>query len=466
MNCLQQKQIERLALGLSDDAVLAAHLNECTTCRTKMDSMQSLVRQLSEGHAQFDHGHEAAREQLLAILPSVRKPSEPVKPRNRIARWIGGYTMRQKIAFVGLATTILVGLFLVSQGWETKPLSAMEKMAEAVHKVKSCKCTQIVQEPEWRKEFLKPGEPPPRMEAVWTVYWLEPTSVRQEHSTFPQKRKSPVPEHTEIHSLGKPGILINHEYKNYSRLQPLNIGFGYTGCETLENLAKFSDKANKELGTKEINGKKVHGFEIDLHSMLGTGTRQIWIDTETNLPVLVHDDTKWPDNSEHSLIIKDIEYNIDMDPKLFAITPPEGYTDVTPKPLSVDEQVRRITLAMEKYAKIFEGTYPATHGNLLKATFGGVKAKLIPGESRRSIKPQVAKDADSIQLKVAIGFNEVSNILAHKPDPAYYGKTVTPKDTDKVLLRWKLDDGRYEVIFGDLRAETVTAERLRALEGK
>jgi hypothetical protein len=26
--------------------------------------------------------------------------------------------------------------------------------------------------------------------------------------------------------------------------------------------------------------------------------------------------------------------------------------------------------------------------------------------------------------------------------------------------------GRYEVIFGDLRAETVTAERLRALEAK
>jgi hypothetical protein len=47
---------------------------------------------------------------------------------------------------------------------------------------------------------------------------------------------------------------------------------------------------------------------------------------------------------------------------------------------------------------------------------------------------------------------------------AYYGKTVGPQDKDKVLLRWKLDDGRYEVIFGDLRAEAVTAERLRALE--
>ncbi len=27
-------------------------------------------------------------------------------------------------------------------------------------------------------------------------------------------------------------------------------------------------------------------------------------------------------------------------------------------------------------------------------------------------------------------------------------------------------DGRYEVLYGDLRAETVTAERLHTLEGK
>ena len=26
--------------------------------------------------------------------------------------------------------------------------------------------------------------------------------------------------------------------------------------------------------------------------------------------------------------------------------------------------------------------------------------------------------------------------------------------------------GRYQIVFGDLRAETVTAERLRAVEGK
>jgi hypothetical protein len=51
-----------------------------------------------------------------------------------------------------------------------------------------------------------------------------------------------------------------------------------------------------------------------------------------------------------------------------------------------------------------------------------------------------------------------------KKDPAYYGKTVTPKDADKVLMRWKVSDNEYRVIFGDLHAETVSAEKLAELE--
>ena len=64
------------------------------------------------------------------------------------------------------------------------------------------------------------------------------------------------------------------------------------------------------------------------------------------------------------------------------------------------------------------------------------------------------------------GFAWFNRVLRANPDVAYYGKTVGPQDTDKVLLRWKLDDGKYQVLFGDLRNETATAERLRALEGK
>ncbi len=67
---------------------------------------------------------------------------------------------------------------------------------------------------------------------------------------------------------------------------------------------------------------------------------------------------------------------------------------------------------------------------------------------------------------VVLSLNQIAYVLTINCDGAYYGKTVRPNDKDRVLLRWKLDDGRYEVLFGDLRAETVTAERLHDLEGK
>ena len=49
-------------------------------------------------------------------------------------------------------------------------------------------------------------------------------------------------------------------------------------------------------------------------------------------------------------------------------------------------------------------------------------------------------------------------------EPAYFGEMVKPGDSSKVLIRWKLDDGQYRVIFGDLSAKTVTAEELAELE--
>ena len=67
-------------------------------------------------------------------------------------------------------------------------------------------------------------------------------------------------------------------------------------------------------------------------------------------------------------------------------------------------------------------------------------------------------------MQASSGFARINGILRDNPDAAYYGKTVGPKDNDKVLLRWKLAGGKYQVIYGDLKPETVTAERLGALE--
>lgn len=55
-------------------------------------------------------------------------------------------------------------------------------------------------------------------------------------------------------------------------------------------------------------------------------------------------------------------------------------------------------------------------------------------------------------------------LVGDNRDPTYYGQTVEPGEAEKVLLRWRLDDGLYRVIFGDLSARTISAKELAELE--
>jgi hypothetical protein len=56
------------------------------------------------------------------------------------------------------------------------------------------------------------------------------------------------------------------------------------------------------------------------------------------------------------------------------------------------------------------------------------------------------------------------SLVDESREPVYYGETVGPNDTNKVLLRWKLGEDQYRVIFGDLHADTVTADVMIELE--
>jgi len=48
----------------------------------------------------------------------------------------------------------------------------------------------------------------------------------------------------------------------------------------------------------------------------------------------------------------------------------------------------------------------------------------------------------------------------------FYGDSIDPEDSNAVLLQWKLSDGEYGVMFGDLRTKTVGAEELIKLQAQ
>jgi hypothetical protein len=111
-----------------------------------------------------------------------------------------------------------------------------------------------------------------------------------------------------------------------------------------------------------------------------------------------------------------------------------------------------IIVTMILFANFFGGRSQGSDGIyqngklLLKYCFGGIGTDrsnvLATAKSRYEYLSQTGKDV------------------------VYYGDSVDPQDSNAVLIQWKLSDGEYRVIFGDLRERTVSAEELIRLQAQ
>jgi len=395
-------------------------------------------------------------------MPAASGRVEPAKQRNRITLWIGGLTVRQRIgiALSGAGLVALAGLLLLWGGVAVKPVSAMEQMAEKIRQAKSYKMTMIM-----KIQFVQePGKPPVTSEMTQVVYWLAPKSYRME---LKGGQFTGGQDTTDILPAGKPGIHLDRKTKKFQR-EPARLG-QESPLMMLDKLSRFSGQADRKLGTKEINGTKAWGFEIDgkkIDPDAYPGAVEIWLAAASDLPVAISYEMKSLGLPTPIVMrMEHFEWNNDLDQKLFDPTPPDGYSDDTRKPIPVEEQSRKISEALKTYADASGGHYPR-----VKIVYGDVTrdelVKMLGIQWPPRTMEQMRNERVAKVQQATEGFAAISLIFRHNPDASYYGQTVGPNDKDKVLLRWKLDDGRYEVIFGDLRSETVTAEKLRMLEGK
>ncbi len=75
--------------------------------------------------------------------------------------------------------------------------------------------------------------------------------------------------------------------------------------------------------------------------------------------------------------------------------------------------------------------------------------------------------ADAGRSGVLAGASKLyEHLVRNGEDVAYYGDSIEPGDSNAVLMQWKISDGEYRVIFGDLRAKTVSGEELIKLQAR
>ncbi|MBA7626311.1 hypothetical protein ES703_33757 [subsurface metagenome] len=230
------------------------------------------------------------------------------------------------------------------------------------------------------------------------------------------------------------------------------------------------------LGQSTLEGIKVECFQTTdpkYHwGMLGSLDVKLWVDVQTKLPVRLEIASQYEDKYQSHIVIEDFQWDLVVDATEFEPNIPQDYTSMTSEPITMpamDEQsaINGLRLFLEK-----TGTYPEELSMKLMEHMKDLidpnmikEMQPIKKNGKNMPSPELMqKYLDAVKPITGLIWFHASLVREEGKDPAYYGKVVTPDDTDQVLMRWKVSDTEYRVIFGDLHTETVSPEVLAELE--
>ncbi len=241
----------------------------------------------------------------------------------------------------------------------------------------------------------------------------------------------------------------------------------------------FLQSEYTELGRSEIDGIVVEGLEsreLMLAPAVFTGpiaslsstsghpgavTAQLWVDVATGWPVeLTLDIAAAEENDPVQIVLSGFAWDVELGPEAFPAGIPADYRALATVDVGGLESGEEIVEGLAYFAELSGGTYPT------QMTVRDVVGEL--GAIYQTLDAQGAAPEmdDNLMIKLKYAAAHVGQLEGQGKEPMYYSQTVTAADTEKVLLRWKLNDTQYRVIFGDLRIEDVTSARLTALEAQ
>jgi len=282
---------------------------------------------------------------------------------------------------------------------------------------------------------------------------------------------------TEAYVLPKErtAIVIEHDKKTY-----MQFGFDERWADVLQGeipdprrmLVRIQTCNYTSLGISTVDGVEAEGFRTTDPNYIEGGTYPVnvslWVDVKTGLPLRSEEDIEMKDGIIIRRISHDFQWNVPIDPSLFQPFIPDGYANASGGSLQIPAMNEEATIRSLKLCLELGGRYPIALSEPALEPYTTFLPE-FKGMTNEQIR-EYAQDPNHrgqimqkrMPLMVLLAFHRT--LAEQKREPVYYGDTVTPQTPHAVLMRWKLDDGRYRVIFGDLKAETVTSETLALLE--
>jgi len=218
----------------------------------------------------------------------------------------------------------------------------------------------------------------------------------------------------------------------------------------------------KYLGRDKINGINVEGIECTgprvMGGMFEDATARLWVERGTDFPVRIEiEGIVAGGQMEMSMVMDDFQWNIDLDEALFV---PDIPSDYTSHELSVEANEDTAVNGLKLFAELTDGRYPS---NMALLTL----MKEISEELTKKYGMNILEKRDeytSTLTDILKAGTFYAQLAGAEKEAVYYGDKVTAEDVGMVLMRWKISDNEYRIIFGDLRVKNVTAEELTELE--
>jgi hypothetical protein len=426
--------------------------------------------------------HEEIFEKILRAQ-TVSKTTEPVSSRPNIGRIL----MKNPITKFAIAAIVAIACVIGLSLWRTTGSGIA--LADVLARMEQVKAFRYQWSDKWSDKMTgeDPNKPYSSEGRGTMLISQEYGSKGKTEDLDPNGRESTFGENY-FFPEKKTMIIIQPKQKQYWRIE-VDDGYAkkWQNFDPRTSLKKILTSKYESLGRSTIDGIEVEGFRTTDPNWIDNRENKVevdvkmWVDVKTRLPVrydstyVSFDQMGNKKESEH-YVENNYQWDVVVDAAEFEPPPiPDDYTSLRMKtPLSgiiteetVIQGLKLLVELLGKYPDIEIITYFDV--TILRSAF---EKSETPAAMRLKEELKGLTD-EEIGNKLVDFLMPIQNLVKFCDQRLfwydvfqlkYYGKTVTPKDADKVLMRWKVSDNEYRVIYGDLHAETVTPEKLAELE--
>jgi hypothetical protein len=479
MNCAECQ--ERLVAGLegllkgSEKQIVVDHLKTCKACRAELKGLQTLRQRLvgngkalAEGSLEDQVMNRIIREQNVRLKSAAQAG---------VGLYLRRLIMRSSMVKVAVAAAVVLavagGIFL----WTgTKSGVALADVLAKVEQVQAF-VYQMTMHMTGSMQGMPAGGTDMKMTALIANHY----GMKMDSSMTGATAGQAMDQQTYVLPQQKMIMVVLPGMKKYMRMALDDSMFEKIKKQNNDPrmmIKQILECQYKELGKSVIDGIEVEGFQTTDPAYgggaLGDVDVKVWVDVKTWLPVRVEMNLKVNEQMEMRATLHDFQWDVPVSAAEFTPALPADYTagpgdGLKVPPMSEQTAIEGLKLCLDLFGKYPENLNIATLVQMLQELQEPEKSKTPAAQKLRQTMEQAKTDEERTQaistmmpLQMLGGF--YMSLAQEKKEPAYYGKVVKPGDIAQVLMRWRISENEYRVIFADLHAATVNADTLTKLE--